>query len=202
MSQKFTILGDVHGDVTICHTVCAANKDRIIIQIGDFGVGWIDYNALRKFPRVSPNFRFFPGNHDNRSMCNKLPYCLGDYGSIFDDSMFFVSGARSIDQNERIEGISWWPNEELSYKQGLDCLDKWEKSKAKILLSHDIPQSFAESYMLTYDRDQTRNLLQRMIEIRKPEIIFAGHWHKKLRVQKDNILLHVLEINEYVNFNI
>ena len=190
--MKFIFLGDVHGNLNHCLKLSETNPDATIVQVGDFGVGFIPQDI---FYRLPANFKFFPGNHDCRVLCHQLPHCLGDYGEV-DGKFFFVSGADSIDRANRIEGVSWWPDEQLTYKQSEDCLYKWGTSICDILVAHDCPQSFAESYKLIYDKTLTRNLLQMMIELKKPKIFIHGHHHKKLRHTFNGIQVVELGIDE------
>lgn len=196
--MKFIFLGDVHANLNHCLKLSEANADATIIQVGDLGVGFI---PLDVFYRLPSNFKFFPGNHDCRKMCHQLPHFIGDYGE-YEGKFFFVSGADSIDKDERIEGVSWWPDEELTYKQAEDCLAKWEKSKLDILVSHDLPQSFAEGYKLIYDRTLTRDLLQRMIDVRKPSLIITGHHHRSGYRIHDKIRWKELQIDESFEIDI
>lgn len=174
--MKFVFLGDVHGNFLHCENVCKQHTDSTIVQVGDLNVGFIRNTYLLE--NLPSNFKFFVGNHDNRQLANTLPHCLGDYGEAFGGKFFFVSGAYSIDRAGRTEGVNWWNDEELTYKQANHCLELWEISKCDVLISHDIPQSFAESYQLIYDTTITRNLLQAMIEVRKPKLVVSGHHHK------------------------
>lgn len=198
--MNFIFLGDVHGNINRCIEVATYNVDSKIIQIGDLGIGFIPNDILATY--LPTNFHFFVGNHDNREKAKELPHCLGDYGEAFKGKFFFVSGANSIDRHHRIEGVSWWPDEELSYKQAEDCLNKWENSKCDILVSHDVPQSFAESYMLIYDTCITRTLLERMIEIRKPKMVIYGHHHRSKHFIFKKIDVHGLGIDETFSLDI
>ena len=128
--MKFTILGDVHGDRARCNRVHQKAQKKFpgseVIQIGDLGVGFPKYKRRARSGlyineptgeidtedyKLPPTFKFFPGNHDNRKECHKLPNCLGDFGEY--KGMFFVSGASSIDRAFRTEGLDWWDDEEL-----------------------------------------------------------------------------------------
>jgi hypothetical protein len=161
------------------------------LQLGDLGIGFLRTEFVRE--NTPKNFRFFVGNHDNRSVANTLPACLGDFGEFED--IFFVSGARSVDRFNRIEGKSWWPDEELSYGQASACLDAWEASDKDIIVSHDTTQSFVEKFMLIYDQSITRSLLQRMIEVRKPKMVIFGHHHRRYEIDHDGIQYRGLVIN-------
>jgi len=190
--MKFVFIGDVHGDLDFCRSVCRANSVAQIIQIGDLGVGFVRMTELFGLPN---NFHFFPGNHDCRHLCEKVPSFMGHFGE-WKGKFFFVSGADSIDKHLRTEGVNWWPTEELSYQQATECLEQWENSKTEILVSHDLPQSFAEGYKLIYDKTLTRNLLQKMIEARKPKMLIYGHHHKSTRLNFEGIEVVGLDINE------
>ena len=191
--MKFIFLGDVHGDLGRCSAICTQNRDATVIQIGDLGVGFIPKKTILK--HLEHNFRFFVGNHDCREISNTIPHCLGDFGEVR-NHFFFVSGANSIDKDMRIEGVSWWKDEELSYQQAGECLSQWEKSNVDVLVAHDIPQSFAEGYKLIYDRCLTRDLLQKMIEVRKPKLFISGHHHNSRRMIVKGIAWIELDINE------
>lgn len=186
------ILSDVHANWERVEQVCRLWPDHTVVQLGDLGIGWIrtEY-VLENSPK---NFRFFVGNHDNRTVASTLPACLGNFGEF--ENIFFVSGARSIDQADRIEGKSWWRDEELSYSQSMECLKAWEKSDKQILVSHDTTQSFVERFMLIYDRSITRTLLQCMIEARKPKMIIFGHHHRRYEIDFDGIQYRGLAANE------
>jgi hypothetical protein len=190
--MKFCFLGDVHANLNHCLNLACAHSDTTIVQIGDLGVGFVPPDVFYRLPE---NFKFFPGNHDCRKMSYTLPHCLGAYGEVF-GKFFFVSGADSIDKDRRIEGVSWWPDEELTYQEAEDCLTKWEKSTVDVLVSHDLPQSFAEKYKLIYDRTLTRNLLQKMIEVRKPRLLITGHHHRSKDLVDDKIRWKELGIDE------
>lgn len=185
------ILSDVHCDFNRVTEVCRLWPDQTVLQLGDLGVGFLRTEFI--LANTPSNFRFFVGNHDNRSLANTMPACLGDFGEFED--IFFVSGAHSVDRFDRIEGKSWWPDEELSYSQASACLDAWEASDKEIIVSHDTTQSFVEKFMLIYDRTITRTLLQSMIEVRKPKKIIFGHHHRRYDIQHDGISYHCLPIN-------
>lgn len=174
------IVSDIHGDYEWIARLAESRKDELIVQLGDFGFGF------RKFPNTfSNNLKFFCGNHDNRSVAEKHPNCLGPFGEY--DKFFFVSGADSIDKSMRVPGLSWWPDEELNARQADYCMTWWKNCNKKILICHDAPQFIVENYFLIYDRSFTRQLIQRMIEIRKPEFVIFGHHHRKFSINLDDV---------------
>jgi predicted phosphodiesterase len=183
------ILSDVHSDWDRVLQVCRLYPDQTVLQLGDLGIGfmpteWVANNSPK-------NFRFFVGNHDNRTVANTLPACLGNFGEL--EKVFFVSGAKSPDRFNRIESKDWWPDEELSYSQASACLDAWAKSDKDIIVTHDTTQSFAEKFLLIYDRTLTRSLLQSMVEVRKPKLIVFGHHHRDYNIRVDGIQYRGIE---------
>jgi calcineurin-like phosphoesterase family protein len=190
--MKFCFLGDVHSNLIRCLNLTEAYPDTTVVQIGDLGVGFVPLDVFYRLPK---NFYFFPGNHDCRKLSYTLPHCLGAYGEVF-GKFFFVSGADSIDKERRIEGVSWWSDEELTYREAEDCLVKWEESTVDVLVTHDLPQSFAEGYKLIYDRTLTRDLLQKMIEVRKPKLLIHGHHHRSKRHEFNGVQVVELGIDE------
>lgn len=185
------VLSDIHSDWDRVVKVCNLYPNDTVLQLGDLGVGFLRTEfVLENTPK---NLRFFVGNHDNRTLANTMPACLGDFGEF--ENIFFVSGAHSIDAHDRIEGKNWWANEELSYGQASACLDAWEKSDKDIIVSHDTTQSFVERFMLIYDRSITRTLLQSMIEVRKPKMVIFGHHHRRYEIDHDGIQYRGLAAN-------
>jgi hypothetical protein len=206
------ILGDVHGDINTC--LCVAKKHTkkghtdTVLQIGDLGIGfnvppflgipfkhtgWPVFDVVKKLPK---NFHFFVGNHDNRQLAKKLKSCLGDYGEF--ENVFFVSGAQSHDQWARVEGVSWWSDEELNQLQADDCLFQWKTSECETIIAHDCPQSIAEAYLRVPSRCITRKLLQAMIEARRPKLVVFGHHHQHLDIVVDRTRFICLAIGESI----
>lgn len=191
--KKFIILGDVHGNLNWCVELARRKKNQTIIQIGDLGVGFIPLGAFKT--HLPPNFKFFVGNHDNRKESKQLSCCLGDYGDF--ENFFFVSGANSIDKEWRTERIDWWPDEELTYEQGTQCLEAWGNSKAQIVLSHDCPQSIAQNAFGIHDKSLTRNLLEQMFQLKQPKLWIFGHHHKPLTISIGGTEFQCLGIDHY-----
>jgi predicted phosphodiesterase len=206
-SMKLIVLGDVHGNILRCQDVALRNPNTYVLQLGDLGVGFVPREVIEKLPT---NFLFFPGNHDNRKISVTLPSCLGHFGECFityhdgkaTANAFYVSGADSKDKDMRIEGINWWPDEELTYEQGQECIDKWKSSDAQVIISHDLPQRIAEKFYLIYDKSRTRQILDSMITVRKPKLVVYGHHHKPVRVTHEGVDYIGLKIDETITLDI
>lgn len=186
------ILGDIHCNFNRVKEVCGQYPDHTVLQLGDFGVGFMPTQFI--IDNSPPNLKFFTGNHDNRKEACKIPNFLGNFGECED--VFFVSGANSIDKDRRIEDVNFWCDEELTYAQGELCVEDWKKSTKKIIVSHDAPQTLVEKYMMIYDRSFTRLCLQEMVDVRKPDMVVFGHHHRKYRIDHNGVKYVGLRMDE------
>lgn len=197
MKKEFILLGDVHGNIDHCVQIAKRAFPLEVIQIGDLGIGWLTTKQLALLPS---NFKFFVGNHDCRQESYKYSCCLGDFGEY--KGLFYVSGADSIDKDSRIEGKSWWRDEELNHQQCNQVLELWEKSTCDTLLCHDCPQIVAESIMLAYDKSTTRMILNEIIKVRKPRRVYFGHWHRVAHWFNEGVEYRCIDINEAVRIEV
>jgi hypothetical protein len=99
------------------------------------------------------------------------------------DKIFCIGGAKSIDAHMRTEGLNWWINEELSYKEFLILCDVYEKLKPSVIVAHEMPESLtyivcSKCNLTKYDDPSiTRQFLDNILEIHKPDLFIHGHWH-------------------------
>lgn len=160
------LIGDVHGKHDQYLKIINAHHESI--QLGDFG---FDYNCCR------PNHMILGGNHDNYDLLLSHPNNLGDYGTY--RNIFFIRGAQSIDRAARIEGQSWWRNEELSYTQLSQCIDLYSKVKPKIVISHTCPKFLMTHLGGRADwGSRTEIAMAQMYNIHSPQMWIFGHFHR------------------------
>lgn len=170
------IIGDVHGKVNEYKKIIDGCDQSICV--GDFGFKkeWDWYSDNVDFVK----HRINPGNHDYGPYLTTHVGSTGDWEYFSDFDLFTIRGAKSIDQTLRIEGISWFANEQLTYSEGLIVFDKYCELKPKIVVSHDAPHSVIE-HLFKYgwlDKSNTTQLLQRMFEEWQPELWVFGHHHQ------------------------
>ena len=184
--KSIRFIGDVHGNWKKYKKII--NECDTSIQVGDFGVGFVSkiteqvhsnppYDSMKE-----GDHRFIRGNHDNPNVCKKHPFWIPD-GTMVHDKIFCIGGAKSIDAHYRTEGYNWWVNEELSYKEFLIVCDAYEKLKPSIIVAHEMPESLtyivcSKCNKTKYDDPSiTRQFLDNMLEIHKPDLFIHGHWH-------------------------
>jgi Icc-related predicted phosphoesterase len=116
------------------------------------------------------------GNHDDYTYLNAA-HSLGDW-SVSKNGIMTVRGADSIDKYRRIEGLDWWPNEELNYDQMKHAIDTYILTKPKIMITHNCPREVSNDLFGIMEKSITTNGLQAMLEYHQPDLWVFGHHHK------------------------
>lgn len=207
--KTLTLCGDVHGNIpAYIHLVKDSDYS---IQLGDLG-----FNYKPSMFNISSEFhKVVAGNHDNYTLnegvfIHQTAHFLGNFGvHVVPNigSFFFVRGGQSIDRDERIIGINWWPEEELNYFQCANASKYYEEIKPDIVVSHECPKEIIP-FVSTIKRykgrpigeSKTSLLLQNMIEIHRPRYWFFGHYHVSWSREIDGTQFRCL--NELEIFNI
>lgn len=121
------------------------------------------------------------GNHDNHDFWAKQPIThmydgkvqihplssnvihlmRGQVYDIDNTSVFTLGGASSIDKCLRIEGYSWWEQEEVSNKECEEALNNLHKynNEVDIILTHTMPWSLIQEYEFKPFPDKTAQFL-------------------------------------------
>lgn len=188
-------IGDVHAKFPAYMVLTEGCTESM--QVGDFGIGF----GLPA-PILGPNHVFIRGNHDNPEECAKEPSYLGDFG--VHKGIFFVGGAFSIDRPRRREGVDWWPNEQLTYKQMKEAGDLYIQTKPTVVVSHMCPlsveeEAFAFSYIY---RNPTHAFLESLLLWHKPKLWIFGHYHIAVDQVIDGCRYICLPELAYVDFNL
>jgi hypothetical protein len=99
----------------------------------------------------------------------------GNIYTIEDKTFFTMGGALSIDKHLRIENVTWWKEEEISYNDIENGLDNLEKVNYEVdyVLTHTAPQFLIESiYKYTPHKDPTSKTLNLFYD----RIKFKHNW--------------------------
>lgn len=182
------IIGDVHGATDVYQESLQKNfVGQRTLQLGDMGIGFKGVPPICA-DVVGSEHKWFRGNHDDPAKCRASAGYIGDWGYLEEDSLFWVSGAFSIDRAWRTAGITWWPDEELSYAELQEAVELYAKVKPRFVVSHEAPH-IASMYMLTFlmpgfrtektdcANSRTAQALQSMFEIHQPNEWIFGHYH-------------------------
>jgi hypothetical protein len=196
-SVYFRAIGDIHSYTDVYEALI---KDvPYTLQLGDYGWGGEPTGFFDRLNKIDPTRHLLlKGNHDDYS--RSMPHHLNDFGlhsiplrqGSFD--FFYIRGAQSIDKESRIIGVSWWPEEELTWDQGHAALDLYKQIKPRTVFTHDCPD--AVRYFLKsriYRPSLTQQILQACFDTYQPETWFFGHWHVNMRQEFRNTVFICLD---------
>lgn len=205
--------GDWHGDTGWALKAIGSAQvagARVVYQVGDFGVwgGQDGASFLRKVQARLDSLDMLlvvvPGNHENYNVLDRMPVNGEGFQSRPDiDRVWFASrghvwthnhavfaavgGAGSVDQESRIPGTSWWPQEEIT-RADIDALyrsmDAAGVDKVNIMLTHEAPAGLvtrrsmrAVSPEIEHYCWAQRVLLREAVDTATPDVLVHGHWH-------------------------
>lgn len=176
-----------------------------IMQVGDFGFVWdnrlthVDGELDRLHEALSAAgivLVFLPGNHENHPMLQRLSedaeknedghYILrptivytGRVAAWTWDGlrMAAVGGAASIDRDERVPGVSWWPEEMLQPDEVCDAV---QLGPVDILFTHDAPTGVPIRLLPDVASTAHRAYMAQVGLAVSPAYWFHGHYHDSL----------------------
>jgi hypothetical protein len=200
---RVMFLGDVHGqDRWVGHAIKVAARQgaQTIVQLGDFGY-WehersgvtyldaVEWHAARHGVVVV----FIRGNHDNEPLLRSR-YAPAADGFVpvrphvwwAPDSHRWVwggvcfvaaGGAYSVDVDDRVEGVDWWPTEELSSRSAEKIV---AGGQADVMVTHDCPAGIALGALKPIARaDGHRRGLATLVNAVRPTYLVHGHYHRR-----------------------
>lgn len=215
----FAFAGDWHGDQNwAVHSIYYLSKKGVkrIYQLGDFGL-WPGPKGKRYLLEIARALRetsiklyVILGNHEDYDRVSTmksdedgwLKLSSDDYKDIYfasrgltwiESGLKFagLGGASSVDRLLRVEGVSWWPGEEITEA---DCntlvanvrARGWER--VDILLTHEAPAGITMISALggrpawlteevLYESHIQRVRLRDAVDTVIPKVVAHGHWH-------------------------
>lgn len=179
--KELMIIGDVHGKLNSYYEIILREKPEFSVQLGDFGFKKHHEWFLGMMDTYRHKILF--GNHDYYPYLDK-PHSLRDFHEQVLPSghkIFYVRGAWSIDQAQRIEGIDWFHEEEMSITRWNECILTYEQFKPDIVISHDCPYSIYKEFFDIYQPNRTNMGLDTLLDIHVPQEWYFGHHHKPRR---------------------
>lgn len=193
-TELLRVVGDVHGKYHK-YLGLLATFEGDSIQVGDFG-----FKKEHDWFLSNMNYdkhKIVFGNHDYYPLVYS-PHSLGDWN--YWNNIFTVRGAWSIDFVHRLEGRDWFREEQLTYRQGDEVLEAYEKIKPKYVVTHECPQKIKHDWFGYNNRTITNQLLQAMLDIHQPDLWIFGHYHKSRQDLEGNTFFKCLAELEYYDF--
>lgn len=205
MAMRF--IGDVHGKYEGWQKRARRSPSGRSIQVGDFGVGF-GKTEPPIFEQLDPKMhRYIRGNHDNPSVAAKDTRWIADGAQEGD--MFFLGGARSIDQAMRVEGVSWWRDEEISDEVAWDISGRFFNGELqpRIMVTHDCPwlvalKIFQYPSLKLESGSKTGQVLDSLFASWKPDLWIFGHWHEDKDVVIDGTRFICLSELSYIDVDL
>lgn len=203
------LTGDTHAELNRFTTKnfpqgAKLTKDDYVIILGDFGLYWENpptgFQDYWKFWLDEKPWTtlFIDGNHENFDLLNALPETdmfegkvgvasksvfhlkRGELYNIDGHSIFTLGGATSIDKAHRREGVSWWPEEDITREQmakaeaALESVD-WS---VDYVLTHAIPYRFLTQFNIFNNIDTNTYLLDSILmNMKNFKHWYCGHMH-------------------------
>lgn len=141
-------IGDVHGKIKQYRAIIRdLPEGSRSLQLGDMGLGFKGVHLFPGGSMLRGDHRFIRGNHDSPQACRQHRFYMGDYGYRPEDGLFYLGGAWSIDQDWRVENVSWWHDEELDYSELDTAYQLYVKSRPQIVATHEAPSKAAWSML-------------------------------------------------------
>jgi predicted phosphodiesterase len=179
----------------------------IVIVAGDFGVPWSNNNTdkqdeylARGYSEKPYKILVVPGNHENYDRIEKMPITsiYGAKANQFTENIFFIQknevvtinkstffcfgGAMSSDKMYRIPKISWWSQEDASYGDWINFLEKFKNIQSvDYVITHTCPEPWMKELEFTHhinDKCPTREILTSIEEKLAYRKWFFGHFHQ------------------------
>lgn len=200
------VMGDLHGDLAHATRVLGMFADkgvRVILQLGDFGVIWPgDWcpdlsqlsGALAQAGQVlyfvDGNHEFFPRLLDFEISADGVRWVAWNIGHLprgfrtriggGTHTLAALGGANSHDRQWRIEGESWWSEEQITQ----DDLDALGSELVDILVGHESPagirtrdETGASLVEMAYAHESQQMFRLALLQVR-PQLTLGGHYHR------------------------
>lgn len=209
--SSIIVFGDVHGDFGKVNNILNKKRPSLALQVGDFGYGWDGFDEKINF--VRPVY-FADGNHENfdylyggrdeivkrfsKRLDNNCFYMPRGSVLVLPDGreVLFAGGAGSIDKGYRIPFVSWWPQEDITFRDMKRFYELKEMGfNPDIIISHTGPSLVLELMGIKkYENNQWYNerMLDEVFGLFKPRYWYFGHFHKHLSYKKDGTTFHCL----------
>lgn len=184
----------------------------------------IDLAFTRAYPSVT--FLWIDGNHENFDVINSLPVTemfggrvnvitknvihlrRGEVYDLNGTKVLTMGGALSVDQKYRKEGLSWWPQEEISNAEVDNAIENLAKhdNTVDIVVSHTAPQPVVtelQRFLPTWSYrdwgvrrdDPSAAQLERLRKLLTAKDWYFGHFHidkRGIKIPESKIRFHAL----------
>jgi predicted phosphodiesterase len=226
--KSIILIGDIHGNFSeLIHDIKRyKHGNSYLIQVGDFGIGFHSPNYYKEILTklnnilVSTDNHLFVirGNHDSPEFFKTTnnPFNLSNITLLEDYSelellgkkFLFVGGAISIDRVQRVEGRSWWADENFVLRDEESF--PYENSQYDIVVAHTRPGVagtfkgfgniagwFDNDITLKDELIKESEDMDKLWELTKPCEFYYGHFHQSQVSEYQGTTFRCLDIDEH-----
>jgi len=225
-SPEAIFFGDWHGDLTYALNSLERVYQKfphvdVYYHVGDFGVWprgeWYLDEISSSLSAAGKTMIVTGGNHEWWDKWDEwcedgTPYGYEGTNLIFLPKFYMwtqagvsfmsVGGASSIDRDRRVQGSSWWPQEEIS-PETVNKILQMPALTTDILITHEssdnpvdpVKRVLADpvkqmqwDYSAVQASEYQRQYVTQVIDYVKPTKHFHGHWHIPYQRIEDNLL--------------
>lgn len=221
------LTGDTHGDFErIYNSARKLKSSDILIVLGDFGFVWYPLEVqknLESLANYECQIMFVDGNHENFDILNddqRFPVFemyggkvkrlstnitwlrRGEIYEIDGQRLLTVGGAMSVDKERRIEGISWWKDEEINHAEIENTFINLETHNWTVdyVLTHTAPEKLIDRWwgsLIDDRRDQNSRFFDEIEPRLNYKKWFFGHFHVDVERGKFRCLYEdVIKLNK------
>lgn len=221
MPYMLYLTGDTHGDYDIGKLSSRRFKEQkeltkedYVLISGDFGLVWNNDGQDRYLQKELNNRKFttlfVDGNHENFDLLKRYPVeywhggkvqfiqptiihlMRGQVYEINGYTFFVMGGATSIDKMDRVEGISWWADEQPSdaeYEEAISNLNRYNW-RVDYVVTHTTSYKMMEK--LCNIKERTK--LNQFFDMLERDLIFKqwyfGHFHEDRQLDDKHTVLY------------
>lgn len=211
---RIGVAGDWHGSIAWAQLALPALRRRdvgLVFHVGDFGIwpgrdGAAFLKAVEWWcARTNVQLVVTPGNHEDYDQINAAlaradgkPAWLTEHIAVLPRgyrwtvagrSFVSLGGGPSVDYEDRIEGIDWWPAEAITDE---DVERVLAGGSAEVMLTHDAPDGSTNAVGRIVDTNplrwsagalayaaEGRSRLTQAVQGVQPSLLVHGHYHLK-----------------------
>ncbi|HNS42165.1 MAG TPA: metallophosphoesterase family protein [Taishania sp.] len=209
----FHVISDIHGNLSSLEkslSKCPTQCEQIFL-LGDIGFGFEEfdvkgyYELITFYNRKGKMITAIQGNHDNAEAMSSVEVTTLDGPEVYVyNGKFFllIPGALSYDKKLRVEGVSWWRNEEMNHAHCNETFDLIVNYNFDYILSHDAPLSkyldFFSQTLPSATNTMLNGILTKLSEKNKKSTWIHGHLHQSYFEQVNNVNLIGVAEDTYI----
>lgn len=206
--ERIVVAGDWHGAqswatgvIDLLPRLLPDESPRLLLHLGDFGV-WPGESGARyliavrrALAAVGGELWFVDGNHECFPMLHAAARDAAGRGLIQEQIRWLprghrwswhgrrwlaLGGATSVDRPIRTAGRDWWPEEAITYRQGVKAM---EDGQADVMVTHDCPSGVPlnlptpPAWWEMEPAENHRDVLAEIVAEVKPKWLMHGHYH-------------------------